>query len=69
MSACLEWLPFIEVTASCKVRRPARAIEAAGGAVEEKGEFVPGEPYLFASDLDGYLFEGWFEIPTSVDPR
>ncbi len=47
----------------------ARAIEAAGGTVEEKGEFVPGEPYLFARDLDGYLFEVWFEIPTSVDPR
>jgi catechol 2,3-dioxygenase-like lactoylglutathione lyase family enzyme len=47
----------------------ARAIEAAGGTVEEKGEFVPGEPYLFARDLDGYLFEAWFEIPTSADPR
>jgi len=47
----------------------ARAIEAAGGTVEEKGEFVHGEPYLFARDLDGYLFEVWFEIPTPVDPR
>ena len=34
----------------------------------EKGEFCPGEPYLFARDRDGYLFEIWYEIPTAVDP-
>ena len=33
-----------------------------------QGEFVPGEPYLFATDLDGYEFEIWFELPTPVDP-
>jgi hypothetical protein len=36
--------------------------------VTEQGEFVPGEPYLFARDPDGYLFEVWFELPTVVDP-
>jgi catechol 2,3-dioxygenase-like lactoylglutathione lyase family enzyme len=47
----------------------AAAIVAAGGKIEDKGEFVPGEPYIFARDLDGYLFEVWFELPTSRDPK
>jgi len=47
----------------------AAAIVAAGGEIEDKGEFVPGEPYIFARDLDGYLFEVWFELPTSADPK
>jgi len=46
----------------------ARAVTAAGGTVIEKGEFCPGEPYLFAHDLDGYVVEIWYELPTSVDP-
>ena len=45
-----------------------QAVEAAGGRVLSQGEFVPGEPYLFATDLDGYEFEIWFELPTPVDP-
>ena len=44
------------------------AVEQAGGTVREQGEFVPGEPYLFALDPDGYEFEIWFEIPTRIDP-
>ena len=44
------------------------AVEKAGGTIREQGEFVPGEPYLFASDPDGYEFEIWFELPTPVDP-
>ena len=44
------------------------AVEAAGGTVREQGEFVPGEPYLFALDPDGNEFEIWFELPTPVDP-
>jgi catechol 2,3-dioxygenase-like lactoylglutathione lyase family enzyme len=44
------------------------AVEAAGGRIREQGEFVPGEPYLFALDPDGYEFEIWFELPTAVDP-
>ena len=39
----------------------ARAIERAGGNILEKGEFVPGEPYIFASDPDGYTIEIWYE--------
>src|SRR5437867_5895424 len=47
----------------------ARAVKKAGGIVKEQGEFVPGEPYLFATDLDGYEIEIWYEIPTTVDPK
>lgn len=46
----------------------ATLVEAAGGTVVEQGEFVPGEPYVFARDRDGYLIEIWYEIPTTQDP-
>ena len=39
----------------------AKAIEHAGGKILEQGEFVPGEPYVFASDPDGYKIEIWYE--------
>ena len=45
------------------------AVKEAGGTITETGEFVPGEPYLFATDPDGYTIEIWYEIPTSVDPK
>jgi catechol 2,3-dioxygenase-like lactoylglutathione lyase family enzyme len=44
------------------------AVKAAGGTVLERGEFVPGEPYLFAKDPDGYVVELWYELPTPADP-
>jgi len=47
----------------------ARAVKRAGGSVKSQGEFVPGEPYVFAADRDGYEIEIWYEIPTPVDPR
>lgn len=46
----------------------ADAVTRAGGRVLGRGEFVPGEPYLFATDPEGYEIEIWFELPTSVDP-
>lgn len=46
----------------------AAAVEKAGGSIEEQGEFVPGEPYLFARDRDGYLIEVWYELSTPLDP-
>jgi catechol 2,3-dioxygenase-like lactoylglutathione lyase family enzyme len=58
-----------------RLRRPAdikqalAAIRAAGGAIREHGEFVPGEPYVFFTDPDGYEVEIWYELPTAVDPR
>jgi catechol 2,3-dioxygenase-like lactoylglutathione lyase family enzyme len=47
----------------------ALEVKAAGGAILRQGEFCPGEPYLFASDPDGYQVEIWFELPTPVDPQ
>jgi catechol 2,3-dioxygenase-like lactoylglutathione lyase family enzyme len=44
------------------------AIRAAGGTIRDHGEFVPGEPYVFFSDPDGYEVEIWYELPTPVDP-
>lgn len=46
----------------------AHEVVQAGGSVVERGEFCPGEPYLFATDPDGYTLEIWFELPTSQDP-
>jgi catechol 2,3-dioxygenase-like lactoylglutathione lyase family enzyme len=48
--------------------RALDAIRAAGGAIREHGEFVPGEPYVFFTDPDGYEVEVWYEIPTPFDP-
>jgi catechol 2,3-dioxygenase-like lactoylglutathione lyase family enzyme len=45
------------------------AVREAGGTITDTGEFVAGEPYLFATDPDGYTFEIWYEIPTPVDPK
>ena len=44
------------------------AVKAAGGRVKTSGEFVPGEPYVFAADPDGYEIELWYELPTPIDP-
>lgn len=57
------------LTSPADIDRAAELVHAAGGTVTDKGEFVPGEPYLFARDLDGYLIEIWYELPTAVDPR
>lgn len=50
------------------IEEAVRTVTRAGGTVHEHGEFVPGEPYLFAKDPDGYEVEIWYEIPTPVDP-
>lgn len=44
------------------------AIQSAGGTIREHGEFVPGEPYVYFVDPDGYEVEIWYELPTPVDP-
>jgi catechol 2,3-dioxygenase-like lactoylglutathione lyase family enzyme len=46
----------------------AAAVRRAGGRIKDQGEFVPGEPYLFALDPDGNEVEIWYELPTAVDP-
>lgn len=43
-------------------------IDRAGGTILRSGEFVPGEPYVFFRDPDGYEVEVWYELPTPVDP-
>jgi catechol 2,3-dioxygenase-like lactoylglutathione lyase family enzyme len=50
------------------IDKAAAAVKKAGGTVKEQGEFVPGEPYLFATDPEGYEIEIWYELPTKVDP-
>ena len=35
--------------------------QAAGGKILRRGEFVPGEPYVYVADPDGYTIEIWFE--------
>jgi catechol 2,3-dioxygenase-like lactoylglutathione lyase family enzyme len=43
------------------------AVEKAGGRIREHGEFIPGEPYVFFYDPDGYEVEIWYELPTAMD--
>jgi catechol 2,3-dioxygenase-like lactoylglutathione lyase family enzyme len=50
------------------IEAAARAVKSAGGQILRRGEFVPGEPYLFCRDPDGYELEIWYELPTPVDP-
>lgn len=47
----------------------AEEVERAGGKILSRGDFCPGEPYLFAADPDGYVVEIWYELPTPVDPK
>jgi len=56
------------LTKPSDIAAAVKAVREAGGTVTDQGEFVPGEPYLFARDPDGYEFEIWYEIPTKVDP-
>ena len=37
-------------------------VKTAGGAIIDKGEFVPGSPYVFFKDPDGYEVEVWYEL-------
>ena len=54
---------------SADIAVAVHAIVAAGGRVRKQGEFVPGEPYVFFTDPDGYEVEIWYELPTPLDPR
>jgi catechol 2,3-dioxygenase-like lactoylglutathione lyase family enzyme len=48
------------------IDKAATAIERAGGKIKHRGEFVPGEPYVFFADPDGYEVEVWYELPTET---
>ena len=37
-------------------------LASAGGEIIDKGEFVPGSPYVFFKDPDGYTVEIWYEL-------
>ena len=50
------------------IDKAADEVERAGGHIRSRGEFCPGEPFLFVSDPDGYEVEIWHELPTKVDP-
>lgn len=39
----------------------AKVVEA-GGQIVDQGEFVPGSPYVFFRDPDGYEVEVWYEL-------
>ena len=39
-----------------------RKISSAGAEIVEKGEFLPGSPYIFFKDPDGYIIEVWYEM-------
>lgn len=51
------------------IEAAAEAVKKAGGKILDKGEFCPGEPYLYCADPDGYVVEIWYELPTPVDPK
>ncbi len=38
-----------------------KKIVDAGGAIKSEGEFIPGSPYIFFRDPDGYEVEVWYE--------
>ena len=44
------------------IQLAAQVITEAGGIIKEQGEFVPGEPYIFFKDPDGYEVEIWYEL-------
>jgi catechol 2,3-dioxygenase-like lactoylglutathione lyase family enzyme len=56
------------LTRARDIERARHAIQSAGGRITDTGEFVPGEPYVFFRDPDGYEVEIWYELPTSIDP-
>ncbi|MBC8172725.1 MAG: VOC family protein [Chitinophagales bacterium] len=37
------------------------AVTSANAEITSQGEFVPGEPYVFFKDPDGYEIEVWYE--------
>ena len=50
------------------IAQAVKEMRSAGGKIVETGEFVPGEPYVFAEDPEGNVIEIWYELPTKADP-
>lgn len=51
------------------IEAAAEAVKEAGGKILDKGQFCPGEPYLYCADPDGYVVEIWYELTTRIDPK
>jgi catechol 2,3-dioxygenase-like lactoylglutathione lyase family enzyme len=48
------------------IEKMRQKIMKAGGEIVDKGEFLPGSPFIFFKDPDGYTIEVWFEsVPES----
>ncbi len=43
------------------INKVLQTVRSAGGKIKESGEFVPGAPYVFFYDPDGYEIEVWYE--------
>ena len=39
-----------------------KKIKESGARIKDHGEFVPGSPYVFFEDPDGYEVEVWYEV-------
>ena len=37
-------------------------VKSAGAEITGSGEFVPGSPYIYFKDPDGYVIEVWYEL-------
>ena len=44
-------------------------IRETNSEVIDEGEFVPGSPYIFFKDPDGYIVEVWYELLPDSSPR
>lgn len=44
------------------IRDMEEKIKTAGGIITDQGEFLPGSPYIFFKDPDGYEIEIWYEL-------
>jgi catechol 2,3-dioxygenase-like lactoylglutathione lyase family enzyme len=49
------------LTRPADIEAAVREVERAGGRLLRKGEFSPGLPYAYVTDLDGYEIEIWYE--------
>ena len=47
----------ISLTDRSRLDEAVAAVEAAGGALVERGEHAPGVPYAYVRDPDGYVIE------------
>jgi catechol 2,3-dioxygenase-like lactoylglutathione lyase family enzyme len=54
--------PMIETYGLTHVALAVRDLERSVGRVKKTGDFVPGEPYVFAADPDGHEIEIWYEL-------